>query len=243
MPIPASALIGAGLGVVQTALNIGKQAQAKKEIKRLQANRPLLKASPFAKDQLSLAESELQQGMSADSENAFNQSTDRDLSTTLDAVLRGGGSVNNVAEVFDRSQVGRQRLSLMQDNLRLSQINNLARARDASEDDRLQRFQYNEYAPWADQMAAASGAAGRAEDRIWGGINTAGSSFMQGLQTSENNKQLNDFFNAGNSGFGGGDSSFRSSTVKRAPMATATKSPANDFSAFLNPNYGSALFQ
>src|SRR5687768_9625673 len=130
MPIPALA-IPAAIGVAESVAGLFKSGKAKSEAAELEANRPELANSPFVTDQLSLAQSELAGGMSAEAESAFEQGMSRDLSTSIDAILKSGGDVNNVADIFDRSQTGRQRLSLIKENLRLAQINNLVRAQGA----------------------------------------------------------------------------------------------------------------
>src|SRR5687768_1629768 len=150
MPLPALA-IPAAIGVAQTVTGLIKGGKAKKEAARLAATRPKLEASPYLDDQLSLAQSELSSGMSGAAENAYEQGLSRDMSSSLDAILKGGGDVNNVAEIFDRSAVGRQRLALMKENLRLSQINNVVNAQGASENQRKEMFEFNQWRPWADQ--------------------------------------------------------------------------------------------
>jgi len=172
MPLPL--LIPAALGVAQAGIGLLKSGQTKREAERLAASRPKLKDSPFIDDQLSLAKSELASGMSGAAENAYEQGLSRDLSTSLDTILKGGGDVNNVADIFDKSATGRQRLSLMKENLRLSQINNLSNAQRAAEEERLQQFQFNDFAPWADAAQSNAKARQGAEDMIWSGLQTAG---------------------------------------------------------------------
>jgi hypothetical protein len=71
MPLPL--LIPAALGVAQAGIGLLKSGQTKREAERLAASRPKLKDSPFINDQLSLAKSELANGMSGAAENAYEQ--------------------------------------------------------------------------------------------------------------------------------------------------------------------------
>ena len=190
MPLPL--LIPAALGVAQAGIGLLKSGQTKREAERLAASRPKLKDSPFIDDQLSLAKSELASGMSGAAENAYEQGLSRDLSTSLDAILKGGGDVNNVADIFDKSATGRQRLSLMKENIRLSQINNLSNAQRAAEEERLQQFQFNEWAPWSDAAQSNAKARQGAEDMIWSGLQTAGGAAAAALQSKQQKKDLND---------------------------------------------------
>jgi hypothetical protein len=43
----------------------------------------------------------------------------------------------------------------------------------SAEDERLQQFQFNEWAPWSDKAQANAKARQGAEDMIWGGLQTA----------------------------------------------------------------------
>jgi hypothetical protein len=187
MAIPALA-IPAVLGAAEAVTGLFKSGKAKREAARLEASRPEIADSPFVADQLALAQSEFANGMSAESESAYESGISRDLSTSLDAILKGGGDINSVSDIFDRSQTGRQRLSLMKENLRLNQISNLVNAQGAAENERLQQFQFNEWAPWSDKARANAQSRQGAENMIWNGLQTAGSaatSYLQG-QNSQN---------------------------------------------------------
>lgn len=219
MPVPA-AIIPAALGAAEAVAGLFKSGKAKREAARLAATRPELADSPFVKDQLSLAESEFASGMSAESESAFNQGLDRDFSTSLDAILKGGGDVNNVANIFDRSAMGRQRLSLMKENLRLNQIANLANARNSAESERLQQFQFNDWAPWADKAQANAQARQGAENMIWGGLQTFGSAATSFLQ-NQNAQSAFDKSMAGANNPVSGSPNIRSTAVQ-GPVSTGS---------------------
>lgn len=170
------ALIGAGVGLAQTVTGLINSGKAKKRAAELERNRPLLKDSQFLDDQLNLAKSEMANGgLSGRSQQIYDQGNDRSLSASLNAILKGGGDVNNVADVFDRSAEGRSRLALLNDNLRLSNINNLVNAQNASENFRQQQFGLNEYSPWKDKVAANGAARTAAQGQIWSGIGQMGS--------------------------------------------------------------------
>lgn len=176
---PVSAGIQTAAGIAETVTGIINNAKAKKEAAKLAASRPKLTASPFVKDELSLAESNLSTGMSADAKAAYEGGLSRDLSTSLNTILKGGGSVNNVSQVFDSSEQGRQRLALIKENLRLNNVNNLVRAQDTAENERQQMFQFNEWAPWSDAAKANSQARQQAQGEIWGGIDQIGGGAMK----------------------------------------------------------------
>lgn len=242
MPLPL--LIPAALGVAEAGIGLLKSGQAKREAARLAASRPKLKDSPFINDQLSLAKSELANGMSGEAENAYEQGLSRDLSTSLDTILKGGGDVNNVADIFDKSATGRQRLSLMKENLRLSQINNLSRAQGASEDERLQQFQFNEWSPWADAAQSNAQAKQGSENMIWSGLQTAAGAATGMIQGQQQQNDFNNYFSSGNGNRGGNSPNIQSSTVR------GTANPQNTFNSpgtgrgYLDPSYiDNSIFQ
>jgi hypothetical protein len=227
------------VGVGTAAYGVIKGAKAKKEAKRLAASRPKIEASPYLDDQLSLAKSELSSGMSGAAENAYEQGLSRDVSGSLDAILKGGGDVNNVAEIFDRSAVGRQRLALMKENLRLSQINNLVNAQNAYGNQDQQRFQFNEWAPWADSAQANAQGRQGAENMIWSGVQTAGSGVAGYMQGQQAKSDYNNYFDTPARSTVSDMNSYTPSTVRQVPNysgAGAVQSPGANMNR-INPNY------
>jgi hypothetical protein len=225
------------VGVGTAAYGVVKGAKAKKEAKRLAASRPEEKASPYLDDQLSLAKSELSNGMSGAAENAYEQGLSRDVSGSLDAILKGGGDVNNVAEIFDRSAVGRQRLALMKENLRLSQIGNLVNAQNAYGNQQQQMFQFNEVAPWMDAARATAQARQGAENMTWSGIQTVGSGVAGYLQGRKGKTELDNYFDTPARSTVSNMDSYTPSNVQRVPNYNgAVQSPGANLN-YINPNY------
>lgn len=172
------------LGKAQSAISLINFIKATKNAKALAKSRPKYKISPYAQDDLSLAESELSGGMSGRAETAYTQGADKDFSSSLEAILRGGGSVNNVGDLFGRSESGRMRLSVLQDNLRLKQIDNLVRSRRYMDEQKDKVFQINEYAPWKDKQMANSKAREDAAAGVWAGLETSGSAEMNAMSNA-----------------------------------------------------------
>lgn len=187
----ASAVLGLG----EAAIGFLQQGQANKKAKELAASRPKLAPSQYLKDDLSLAESDLSNGMSAEAKTAYESDMDKSLSSSLGAITRMGGSPNDVGSVFANSATGRARLAIMKDNLRLSKITNLSRARSASEEEREKEFQFNEWAPWADKAQANAQAKQTAQSEIYGGLNTVGAGVMRFGQEKSSEKMFANYFN------------------------------------------------
>lgn len=181
MPDPSTALAAANpyvagaqaaLGLGQTVASLIKGAKAKKIGKELEKSRPQREISPLYGQSLSLAESELAGGMSTGSETAYNNALDRQQSGALSAILRGGGDVNSVGDVFASGEEGRQRLAMLTDQLRLKQIDNVLKTRDSMAEEQDKNFIFNKWMPWSDKAQANSEARKSAEEGVWSGLST-----------------------------------------------------------------------
>ena len=171
---PWAAAPGAILGLAETAVSLINRGKAVKEAKELQRTRPKREISDELGQTLSLAESELAGGMSTAAERAYNNAMDRQMAGSLSAILRGGGSVNNVGEVFGAGEEGRQRLAMLTDQLRTSQIDSVVKARQTMAEEQDKNFIFNDWMPWKDRQAANAEARQGAEKGIWSGLETVG---------------------------------------------------------------------
>lgn len=200
---PISAGIGIATGLAQTTAGIINNAKAKKEAKLLARTRPKYAISDLSGQELDLAESEAASGgISARAETAYNNLNNKQFSSSLGAILKGGGSVNNVADVFGENDEGRQRLALLSDQMRLGQIDRLSRARASMMEQEDKAFLYNVDAPWKDKAQANAEARKQAQADIWGGIKTASGVGMQAAGSAYNKKQYDNAL-GGSGGLGG----------------------------------------
>lgn len=186
--------VGTGVGLLNTGIGLVNNSKAKKAAKELEATRPKLTESPFLEDQYALAKSELARGGAGGGDVAYNEMQDRQLSSSIGALLKGGGSVNNIADIFDNSDQGRQRYALMRENLRMNQINNYNRVSGLKDVERGQMFDFNEWKPWADKSQSVANSREQAQQQINAGINTAASSLIGGIQANNQNNMLESIF-------------------------------------------------
>jgi hypothetical protein len=187
--MPAGGLaISAGLGLYQVAKGLIGESKAAKEEKIAKANRPILKPGKEFGENVSLAESELTQGMSAKAQKAYQYATDKATGSSLSAILKGGGNVNNIGDLYGANEEGRMRLSSMQDALRLSQIQSVVSARSAKAQEDQTAWQVNEYAPYKDELQAIAKEKQGAADSVSRGINQIGAAGMQfaGAKSEDN---------------------------------------------------------
>lgn len=236
-------IAGAAVGAITLGYGIYKDSKANSKAKELQNSRPQLANSPYTQDELALSKSELANPMSADASRSLQEDNDRSLSTSIDAILKGGGDVNNVAQVFDGSQRGNQRLALMKENLRLNKINNFMNTSRNAEQERQQQFQFNQWAPWADQAQANSAAKQGAQTTINSGINTLASGVTGALSNSANNKAMNDYLNGGSVSDPGGATGAQFSSPSTTALASGGQTPqvgGNGGIAPLNLNFNNS---
>jgi hypothetical protein len=199
MPAP---LIAGGIGVAKAVTGLVNRDKARKEAKELEATRPKYSIDNIFQQNLDLAESEASTGLSANAENAYNLLQDKQFSSSLDAILKSGGTATNVAEVYGQGQEGRLRLAQLSDQTRLSKINNLMRSRESLAGERDKEFEFNEWRPWADKAQANAEARRGADEQIWSGLQTAGSSAMQYFDQRDQQKRYDDYLKTvgGNTG-------------------------------------------
>lgn len=191
---PISSGIGAAVGLAQTVTGIVNNKKLKKEEKELERTRPKYQVSELVQQDLDQAESEVG-GLSSRAMTAYNLLQDKQFSSSIGAILRGGGSVNNVADVYSESDEGRQRLALLNDQFRANQIQNLSRRRDRMLEETDKAFLYNIDAPWKDKARRVAKGREEAQRDIWGGLKTIGGIAMQAGADYYNNKRYNDYYN------------------------------------------------
>lgn len=175
----AGTIIQGALGLAKTVEGLVNAGKTKREAKYLEKTRPQLGRDRYADEALALTKSELAQGMSAKAEKAYNDIADRDFSSSLSAILKGGGNLNSIGDIYGSKEEGRQRLAIMQDNLRLSQIQNEINAGKEVSNREDQMFQINQWMPWADKSQANAAARQGAQEQIWSGLGTMGAGAMQ----------------------------------------------------------------
>ncbi len=190
------AWIGAVVSLAELGIGLSKDAKAKKEAQHLKDTRPKIGLDPNAASNLALAKNDLAMGIGARAEQAYNTLTDKDFSNSLSTILKGGGGVNSVGELYGQKEEGRQRLTLLRENARLNQIRNVLDASTrADERNTILPFQVNQDAPWKDATQAVAANRVANQNQINSSINTLGSSLMSGYQQNQDNNFWNNYFN------------------------------------------------
>jgi len=232
-----------GAGVLQSgyglyeAINAGKKEKdiAEKE-KALELSRPKYNISDVAKKEQSLAESNLANGMSAQAETAYNRSTDKDLSTSISALLKSGGSANSISELFDKSQEGRSRLAIMKENERMQNLNSLVSSYRNMQEQGDKAFQINEEDPYRNQAAALSASMMAAEGQKQAGLSAITGGAMNAVSGVQNQLNYDKYFKliGGDKGTSGGLGTFPESGISEAMKGLQNIGGMKDLATSLN---------
>ena len=198
-------LVQALLGGVEAIAGLVNKGKAKREAEQLARDRPVYKINPNVDSEVKLNQSELSNGMGAEATKAYDEGLDKDLSSSIGAILKSGGSTNSLGTLYDNSVVGRQKLAMMREGIRMNQVNNLIGSYRNQTNEGDKAFQFNQYAPWADKAAANAGARQGAENQIWGGLGTAASGVMNNIEGNQAQKNYAKYLQilSGNNGNNG----------------------------------------
>lgn len=187
MPLPAVAVAGIIAGGLQAGA--GAIGKIKANSLRKSAIRPTYETPSAVTDNVAIAESLAQTGLSDSAKQSLLSNADRGLTSSIDAILKGGGSVNNIADAYDTQMQGISRMSLAEDEAKFRNINMLVAANRALADEQEKAWQINKYAPYADKMALAAKMNDDANKNIQGGINMGLNAWSYGTM-AKTNQQL-----------------------------------------------------
>lgn len=190
-----AAIVPAAIELVKLGKGAADKAAAKDEAERLRLTRPDYRISGEATNELNLAESELQQGLSARSERAYTTQMDKGLSNSLSAILMGGGNVNNIGALYGNADDGLARLTMIRENNRLSKIQSLVSAQRNMTEQQDKSFMYNDDQWWKNDAQANTLAKQNAENEFQSGINGLGSTATQAWQNAYEQKQMDKYLN------------------------------------------------
>lgn len=203
--------IGAVTGGIQSVIGIAQKIKAAKLAK---SNiRPDLTDSTYLDDSYKLNEAYAGEGLDENSKQAYIQNNDRNLSSSLDTMLRLGGGPNLVSQLYDTSTNALQGLALADETARVrNRANFVASQKDKSSEQR-DEFFLNKYQPWKDQNALINQLSNEGMQNIWKGVNTAGSAVVGSLNPYGN----------------------KSNTSTTAPALEGGSIATNDLSKYFTP--------
>jgi len=179
-------------GVVQGITGIFQTEKANKMARK--NIRPKYDIQQGIEDNQALVESKASEGLSDNAKQVLTTGSERGLSSSIDAILKGGGSVNNIADIYDNFQGGISKLSLVDEEMRAKHVADMIAQNREMAGETEKKWQINEFAPYADKAQAAATLAKQGSDNLWKGINTFGSSAGNLAMANEFGKDANSVF-------------------------------------------------
>lgn len=171
---------GNALGMAVAAYNIFggliNTSKANAEGKFLESTKPVKKTSQFDRDALNLTKSDLANGISAEADQAYNDSEDRSLSSSISAILKSGGSVNNISDMYGNSAAGRQNMAIVRENLRMKKVDEYLKQLDVMAENEEKNWLTNEYGPYINKLKAVGEAKKAAAEQTAKGLDSLGGS-------------------------------------------------------------------
>lgn len=161
------------LGLVQLA----QSAKQKQQANKLAAKtiRPDYELADPIMDNQALAESRASQGLSDAARTVYESNANRAQTTSIDAILMGGGNINSVADLYDRSQNNFAQLALLEDEVRQKNTQTLVRQNERLAEELDKQFQVNDYAPYMNNVRAIESLRAASAQNFSGALNTIGS--------------------------------------------------------------------
>jgi hypothetical protein len=166
------------LGYAVAAYNIFggmvNTSKANAEGNYLERTKPVKKTSQFDRDALALTESDLANGMSAEAEAAYEDSTERSLSTQISAILKSGGGANNIGDLYGNDAAGRSQMAIIRENLRLKKVDEYLKQLDNMASEEEKNWLVNEYGPYINKLKAVGEAKKAAAEQTAKGLDSVG---------------------------------------------------------------------
>lgn len=146
--------IQAGMGVAQTIGGLIGEGKDNRLLAENAKARPLYTIKKPVTDNYNLALNHADQGLSDESLKNYNDANSRNLTASIDGLIRGGSHLNNVGELYGNNQYGTQRMALTDDEMRARNVQNLMNRGDVLAGEEDKAWQVNTWAPWADRQQA-----------------------------------------------------------------------------------------
>lgn len=173
------------LGMAVAAYNIFggmiNTSKANAEAKFLESTKPVKKTSQYDRDALNLTQSDLVNGMSAETEQAYDDTDARGLSSSISALLKSGGSVNNISDMYGNSLQGRQQMAVVRENMRQKKVESYLSELDTMAEEEEKSWLVNDYGPYINKLKAVGEAKKAAAEQTAKGLDSLGGSGMGGM--------------------------------------------------------------
>lgn len=188
--------LSAVIAAVGLALAIGMAAKGmsdQKKARKMAASniRPTYEINEGEKTNQVLSEDLATRGLADSTKQYYLQNSERGLTASIDAILKGGGDVNAPGQVFGQYNDAIGKLAIADDSQRLQNLGVLLQQNRRMSEQQDKAFQINEYAPFADKAQAAATLAAQGNQWVMSGMQTGMSAISTYGQSYMQNKQIN----------------------------------------------------
>jgi hypothetical protein len=159
-----------GLRGIGNDIGLIKSFGQSREAKRLDAEtsiRPEYHIPENVTDVLDFTKSRASSGLSDATKQTYTQDAERGASMGIDAILKGGGNVNNIADLYGAYDSGISKMSVIDEQLRSQNVKNMMDANMTYADEKDKEWQLNTFDPWADKKQMAGTLHKQASDNFW----------------------------------------------------------------------------
>jgi hypothetical protein len=175
MPVTA-ALITAG---TTAAIQLGSAAIKNRRANKIAKNnvRPDYVPNEQILQNADIAASRAGQGLSDASKTLYGQENERNLSQSLSAILRGGGGVNQISDLYANNNDAMLKLASLDNQLQNQNITQFLNANTAKGQEIQSAWTINEFDPYANNAQLSALLKGQAVQQL----NAAGQTLSQGV--------------------------------------------------------------
>lgn len=173
MPIPALA-IGLGLQGAKGIYDIIAGGKQKSDAQKAADNavRPEYDIQEEYFNNQRIAQNQAQSGLSARAKDFYGTQAERGLTYGVDAALRGGGSPNSIAQLYDTYNQSNTRLAVEDSRLQTDNIRALMAVNKDLAGQKTTKWAIDEYEPYKDTMKAAAAGVNAGTNRQSAGFNS-----------------------------------------------------------------------
>lgn len=181
--MPLGGLLTAGVVAGSLAYGVGSNVDKNKKAKNreeLLGGKPVYNIQePTLKNQY-LAEYNAQQGLSDESKMMYENAASRGLSDSIDALLKVGGGINSVSDLYANYQDKGIELATLDDQIRFRNQQLLMNQNEKMANELDKSYQINKLDPWKDEKKAIAELRAIARADLNAGIGMAANATMAG---------------------------------------------------------------
>lgn len=165
--------VEAAAGLVKMGVGFAQGAKANKLAKKIVEPKYDIQQPVY--DNQALAERNASQGLSDAAMTAYENNANRGLTTGIDALIRGAGSINSFADFYDRYADDSEKIFMLEDELRSRNQGTYMNQNGVMADALDKQWQINMWKPVQDQKQYIASLRGQSMGNISGGISGLGS--------------------------------------------------------------------